>query len=138
MARRPLLLAVGLVCAAVAVVVAGCGSSATGIDACKTIEEARCNRLPDCPNVTVSPPVWYTTGSAVDACTRYYDVACAHGLSTGSNPATSDVNACVAAIKASCSAVAEPQSDPGCAWLVPPTTTVEAGSSSDAGEEAGD
>src|SRR5271170_5743346 len=105
MRRRPLLSAVVLVGGALAVVVAGCGSSATGVDACKSIEEARCNRLPDCPQVTVSPPIWYTTGSAVDACNRYYQTACAHGLSIGSNPPTAEVNACVAAINKSCAAV---------------------------------
>ncbi len=122
----------------VAVGGAGCGSNAQGVDACKSIEEARCKQIPSCPNVTVSPPIWYTSGSAVDACTRYYDTACAHGLSIGSNPSTSDVNACVAAINANgCGVVAAPESDPSCAWLVPPADQ-DAGDAGDGGDAAAD
>ena len=122
----------------VAVTGAGCGSNAQGIDACKSIEQARCQQIPNCPDVSVSPPIWYTTGSAVDACNRYYDTACGHGLSIGSNPSTSDVNACVAAINANgCGVVASPQSDPACAWLVPPADE-DAGEAGDAAADGAD
>jgi hypothetical protein len=128
MPRLPALLALVLGLAPVA---GACGSSAMGVDACKSIEEARCRQVPACPNVEVSPPIWYTTGSAVDACIRYYDTACLHGLSIGSNPASSDVTQCVAAINGSCAAVAEPQSVPACAWLVPPVVEDDAGDGGD-------
>jgi hypothetical protein len=121
---------------ALAVVVAGasCGSSATGVGACKSIEEARCKQVPNCPNVQVSPPLWFTTGSAVDACIRYYDTACLHGLAIGTDPGTSNLNACVAAINdKGCGVVAAPQSDPSCAWLVPPAEQ-EAGEDADSSE----
>jgi hypothetical protein len=121
----PASLALGLVVA--------CGSSAQGVAACKSIEEARCRQIPNCPDVTVSPPIWYTSGSAVDACVRYYDVACEHGLSIGSNPSTSQVNDCVDLINSDCTAVADPTSttNPACSWLVPPAE-VDAGDGGDA------
>lgn len=131
MRRGRVLVVLGLANLALAVLGAACGSSAVGVDACKSIEEARCNQLPNCPNVTVSPPIWYTTGTAVQACVRYYDTACAHGLSIGTTPATYQVNDCVNAIATSCAVVAEPWSDPSCTWLVPPAAV-------EAGEEAGD
>lgn len=137
MRRGPLALLLALAAAGVAVLGAGCGSSGQGVDACKSIEEARCRQVPNCPNVTVSPPIWYTSGSAVDACLRYYDTACGHGLSIGSNPSTSDVNACVSAINNSCAVVATPQSDPSCTWLVPPADD-DAGEGGDAGDGATD
>jgi hypothetical protein len=106
---------------ALAAIVAACGSSAVGVDSCKSIEDARCNQLPNCPNVQVSPPIWYTTGTAVEACLRYYDTACAHGLATGTDPGTAAVNACVNAINNDgCNVVASPETDPACVWLIPP------------------
>src|ERR1700689_3099764 len=110
MPRLPVLLAVALGLAPVA---GACGSSAGGVDAGKSIEQARCNQVPNCPNIQVSPPLWYTTGSAVDACIRYYDTACLHGLSVGTNPASGDVTQCVNAINSNgCEVVASPQTDP--------------------------
>jgi hypothetical protein len=117
---------------AVAPVVAACGSSATGVGACKSIEEARCRQLPSCPSIQVSPPLWFTSGSAVDACIRYYDTACFHGLSIGTDPGSTNVNACVSAIdNHGCGVVAAPETDPACAWLVPPAQ-VDAGEAADA------
>jgi hypothetical protein len=133
MGRRRVLVALGLANLALAVLGVACGSSAVGVDACKSIEEARCNELPDCPNVQVSPPIWYTTGTAVQACVRYYDTACAHGLSIGTTPSTTQVSDCVTAIKSSCAVVAEPQTDPNCAWLVPPAAE-DAGDGGDGGD----
>jgi hypothetical protein len=130
MPRLPVLLALALGLAPVA---GACGSNATGVGACKSIEEARCKQVPNCPNVTVSPPLWYTTGSGVDACIRYYDTACLHGLSVGTDPGTSDVSLCVQAINGSCATVAEPQSDPACAWLIPPVEE-DAGDGGDGGD----
>jgi hypothetical protein len=136
MPRLPVLLALAL---GLAPTVGACGSSAVGVSACKSIEEARCNQIPSCPNIQISPPLWYTTGSAADACIRYYDTACEHGLSIGSNPAASDVNSCVAAIQSSCATVAEPQTDPNCAWLVPPAVVEDdAGDGGDAATDGND
>jgi hypothetical protein len=97
-----------------------CGTGAAGVGTCKSIEEARCRQVPNCPNVAVSPPIWFTSGTAVDACIRYYETACLHGLASGSDPGTVAVNACVAAIDNNgCGVVAAPETDPACAWLVP-------------------
>ena len=135
MPRLPVLLALAL---GLAPIVGACGSSAVGVGACKSIEEARCNQVPNCPNVQVSPPLWYTTGSAVDACIRYYDTACLHGLSVGTNPSSSEVSLCVDAINGNgCNVVASPQVDPACAWLVPPVVEDDAGDGGD-GSDATD
>jgi hypothetical protein len=125
------------------VLVAGaCGTGATGVDACKAIEQARCRQVPNCPNVQVTPPLYYTSGSDVDACIRYYETACGHGLVIGSDPGTAKVNACVAAIGAgSCDVVAAPETDPNCSWLAPPDGGGggggDDGGSSDAGSDTG-
>jgi hypothetical protein len=134
MLRLSAVLAVCLALTPVAASVAACGSSASGVDACKSIEEARCNQVPNCPNVEVSPPIWFTSGTAVEACVRYYDTACLHGLSIGSTPSAADLNACVAAINNNgCDVVASPETDPSCAWLVPPAEE-DAGDGGDAAD----
>jgi hypothetical protein len=125
MPRLPALLAIAL---GLGATVAACGTGASGVDACKSIEEARCRQVPNCPNVQISPPLYYNSGSDVDACIRYYDTACGHGVVIGSDPGTSQVNACVAAINSgSCDIVAAPETAPDCAWLEPP----------DAGDDGG-
>ncbi len=96
------------------------------------------SRAPAC-SIPIEPP-YFTSGSDVDSCVRYYDEACLHGLA-GSDPGLSPVNACVAAIesdtlqKDGCSVVKSPQSDvAACGWLVPnASTTADA---SDAPTEA--
>jgi hypothetical protein len=95
---------------------AGCGTSATGIDLCKRIEEARCRRAPAC-GISLEPP-YSTNGSGVDACIRYYDVACLHGLAV-SDPGGAAVDACVMAIQNSSCNAGLPlfETDPACSWL---------------------
>lgn len=101
----------------------GCGANAVGVDACRRIEEARCRRAPAC-GVPIEPP-FFTSGNDVDACVRYYDDACLHGLA-GNDPGLGAVNACVAAIQSAnpqvdggCDVVKSPQSDvPACGWLM--------------------
>jgi hypothetical protein len=117
MRRLPVLFALALGLAPIA---GACGSNGVGISACKTIEQARCQQVPNCPNVEVSPPLYYTSGSAVDACIQYYDTACLHGLANPVTPSSLEVSACVSAINASCEVVAAPQASPACSWLIPP------------------
>jgi hypothetical protein len=69
-----------------------------GVGACKQIEEARCRRAPAC-GVSTQPP-YSTNGSDVDACIRYYDVQCLHGLAVA-DPGSEAVSACVASIESS-------------------------------------
>ncbi|MCL2450274.1 MAG: hypothetical protein FWD17_15110 [Polyangiaceae bacterium] len=102
-----------------AVLAGGCGNGAGGVGACRQIEEARCRRAPSC-GISLEPPV-HTSGDDVDACIRFYDIACLHGLDVR-EPSGSTVNACVARIQSSssdCAIVTNPASDPACAWLLP-------------------
>ncbi|HEY8040638.1 MAG TPA: hypothetical protein VIF15_12620 [Polyangiaceae bacterium] len=100
---------------------AACGTDAAGIDQCKAIEEARCQQAPNCPQITLEPP-YHTSGNDVDACIRFYDVACLHGLASGNVPSTTQLNACVKAIQSSCDYVVAPENSPDCAFLIPPST----------------
>ncbi len=113
----------------------GCSTGAQGVDACKKIEEARCRQAPNCPNVSLTT-LHSPSGSDVDACIRYYDVDCLHGLAIDTNPSASEVNACVTAINSDgCGVVAEPWIDGPCAWLIPPS--VEAGADAADADAAG-
>jgi hypothetical protein len=110
---------------ALSVLAAGCSTDAVGVDVCKQIEEARCREAPAC-GIPLEPP-YHTAGDDVGACIRYYDVACLHGLALASDPGTTAVNACVAAIQNDgCAVVAAPESDPACAWLVPAAPPADA------------
>jgi hypothetical protein len=126
-----------LVSGAVIGLFAACSSSATGVDACKSIEEARCRNAPAC-GIALDQPV-SRDGREVDSCIRFYDDACNHGLASKANPSSADVSACVKAINTgACSVVLSPETDPACAFLVPVEvdsgdTDVEAGDA-----EAGD
>ncbi len=141
--RAPLVATLALL--AVAVVVAGgCSSGAIDVAGCKQIEEARCRQAPAC-QIPIEPP-YFTTDGDVDACIRYYDVACLHGLVSGA-PASSALDACVAAIqndtlaKDDCAIVKEPQSDTAdCGWLLPAVAPVLDASddATDAAEDAAD
>jgi hypothetical protein len=105
--------------AAMAVVFAGgaCGNGAAGVSACRQIEGARCRQAPAC-SITLEPP-YHSSGNDVDACIRFYDVACLHGL-TVADPGAYAVNACLAAIESGdCALVITPETGP-CAWLAPP------------------
>jgi len=118
--------------AALVVPVAACSGGPIGVDACKTIETARCKQAASCPDLSMQPPI-STSGSPVDACIRYYDTACLHGLAIGTDPGTTAVNQCVTAIENNgCDVVATPEIDPACAWLIPP----EAADAGEAGTDA--
>jgi len=109
--------------------VGACGTDAQGIEACRTIEEARCRRAPSC-GVDLSQPVHRDAPKTdVDACIRYYHDACLHGLETP-DPGGPSVQACVAAIQsAGCDVVLHPESNPSCAFLT-------AATAADAGADA--
>jgi hypothetical protein len=124
----------------------GCGTDATGIEACKQIEGARCRRAPAC-GIGLQPP-YYTSGDAVDACIQFYDTACLHGLEV-SDPGPVVVGQCVAAINdGGCGVVTAPQTSAACAWLIPsssatdasdaPVDTIEAADEVDAGADSPD
>jgi hypothetical protein len=119
-----------------AVLANGCGTGAVDVDGCRQIEEARCRQAPAC-GISLDE-LNFTSGTSVDACVRFYDDACLHGLAVG-DPGPTAVGACVAAIEADtmakdkCSVVKAPQTDvPACGWLLP----ASAADASDAPSEA--
>ena len=133
----PLALAIALAPLAAA----GCGTSATGVGACKQIEEARCSRAynhcqgNDASDIALSPP-YFTSGNSEQACVRYYDTACLNGLEVGTYSQTA-VNNCVEAITSgTCETVETPWNVSACAWLIPPNTP-EAGPDGDAADGDG-
>jgi hypothetical protein len=141
--RRPwLLLAIPLAVAPlVALVGLGCGSGAIDVQACQEIETARCNQAPKCPAIDLEPP-YSTSGTDVQACIRFYQVACLHGL-TESPPTGQSVSECVDRINsaegdAACSIIEEPWSVDACAWLNPPALPEASTDASDAGDAASD
>src|SRR5271165_6618386 len=73
-----------------------CGTDAVGVDACRQVQEAECQEAPAC-GIALEPP-YHTTGTAVDACIRFYDDQCLHGLASGTDPGPTAVHECVAAI----------------------------------------
>src|SRR5271167_739030 len=105
----------------------GCGTDAVDVDGCRQIQEARCHQGPACGITFTSPN--FTSGSDVDACVRYYDDACLHGLAVG-DPGGPAISACVTAIqsdslaKDACSTVKAPETDTAaCGWLISASTT---------------
>jgi hypothetical protein len=121
--------------------VLACGN-ATGVDACQTIEHARCKWIVQCygdaANYGLPTPRkdngsgTNTTESPVDDCMRYYDDACLHGLVSNVQPTTDEVNTCVAAINAAtdCTIVQNPETADACAFL-----TFDAGTDGEAGSD---
>jgi hypothetical protein len=142
LARRVRTLALGAVLGGALAPALACGTDAVGVDACKQVEAARCRAATAC-GVALEPP-YTTSGTDVDECIRFYDVACLHGLASGSDPGAAAVNACVAAINGHpCNAggpnlVTAPESDPACAWLIPPASAPPVDAATEASSEAGD
>jgi hypothetical protein len=100
---------------------AACGSDATGIDACRQIETARCQAAAACGIDLGTPPA---VSDSVDGCISFYKDACLHGLEV-SDPGTPAVAACIKAIEdvdagSHCLTVKFPQTAPDCSWLTPP------------------
>jgi hypothetical protein len=103
---------------------AACGSDATGIDACRQIETARCQAAPACGISLSTPPA---VSDDVNGCISFYNDACLHGLEV-SDPGTPAISACVNEIQNTtatnhCLTVQFPQTSQPCAWLTPPPTT---------------
>jgi len=108
---------------------AACGTDASGIDACRKIETARCQAAPACKLSLASPP---HVADDIDGCIDFYRDACLHGLEVA-DPGGPAVDACVAAIAAapgpppnSCFTVAHPETNAACSWLVSASATADA------------
>lgn len=136
---RPWLVVPVALAAVTPLVAGGCGTDAYGVGECKQIEEARCRAAAKCPEIPLGD-VYHASGSDVDACIRFYDVACLHGLEVP-YPGAPAVAACVQAIQGldggsgSCAVVDQPWTTKACAWLAP-SNIPEA--STEASPEAGD
>ena len=123
MGRRVLFV---LLAAATAVAFAlACGQSAVGVDACTSIEHARCQWIVQCyaDAAEYGLPTRRSESDAsspVDDCYRYYNDACLHGLVTNVQPASTAVDQCVAAINSAtdCNIVWNPQNADACAFLL--------------------
>ena len=112
-----------------------CGQSAVGIDACTSIEHARCQWIVQCyPDAAeYGLPTRRSESDAsspVDDCFRYYNDACLHGLVTTVQPASSAVTDCVNAIDnaTDCNIVWHPETADACAFLL-----ADAGDAGDGG-----
>ncbi|WP_437300759.1 hypothetical protein [Sorangium sp. So ce426] len=78
-----------------------CGNDAVGVDACRRIEQARCEAAAVCPE-------WIGSGDVeerVNTCVEFYWDQCLHGFENGAGggqtveePTTFQVDACVAAV----------------------------------------
>lgn len=121
--KTPMRALVALVALASAgIVVLACGTEAVGVDACKRIEHVRCESAAAC-GIDLGTPVHRgdSPASDVNACKRFYDDACLHGLATTKEPGNVVVQSCIdAIITGTCDVVREPESDPACAFLIPP------------------
>lgn len=101
-----------------------CGSDGRGVDTCRKIEAARCERGPACVANFSGDPT---------SCTRYYDVQCGRGLQDAvREPTAAELAACLEAIKGTCSAALDPAKAPACSFLVAATPT-DTGTATDTG-----
>ena len=122
----------------VAVVIGACGTDPTGVETCRSIEEARCRAAPACGNINLDVPPHNgdSDGDKVEACILWYHDACLHGLTVNA-PDNAAVETCIEAIKSGdCNIVAHPEQSPACAWIVPPDRrpSLDGGDGGDAGD----
>lgn len=87
----------------------GCGTDAVGVDACRQIEDARCEAAPDCTGDEDTFGI--RTEEQVQNCKSLYRDQCLHGIENagGSDedevdePSDGDINRCIKAIQATAS-----------------------------------
>jgi hypothetical protein len=105
----------------------GCGTDAQGTEACRRIEQARCQRARVlCPELGIhdDPSLTECLGAARDRCL--------HGLPV-SDPGSTLVDRCVASVSQTqtCDVVLSPEKSPECAFLTP-EISADAGAAADA------
>jgi hypothetical protein len=132
----------------------GCATDAVGVDACRDIEEARCEAAEPCGMI-----------DDVGACKRFYRDQCLHGLVAEEQPGRTKLAACVDVLRAAgqcrkqgietiadctsegitesttltqvCDIVTRPEETEECRFLIPETPPLpEPDSGPDAGSEA--
>jgi hypothetical protein len=69
-----------------------CSNGATGVDACRTIEQTRCRDVQGCPGSSV------VEDSDVDNCVLFYRDECLFGMADSMSPDDATVAACAAAL----------------------------------------
>jgi hypothetical protein len=113
---------------AVVAAMTACNSAPAGVDACKRIEQVRCESAQACGfDLETPPPIGSSPEEKVASCIRYYDTACLHGVGNGVEPATQAVNSCVnAIITGDCGIVRSPEQYPACSFLAPVTSAPDA------------
>jgi hypothetical protein len=122
-----------LVLSGLAVAVFGaCSGDAVGVESCRRIETARCQRGGGC-GLDLGRPL-HEKGSPetdVTACVRFYRDECLHGMIATSEPGGVQTDACINAITTGdCSVVRNPETHPACSFLA----TADAGAAvTDAG-----
>lgn len=118
-----------------ATVMPACGTDAVGIETCRSVEDARCKQAPHCGIDLTKPPHRNSPTNDVEACIRYYDTACLHGLEVPTDPGATAANACIAAINTGdCMTVLHPETNAACTWLNPPPPAPDAGEDGAAAE----
>ena len=109
--------------------VAACGTDAEGVESCRTLESARCDRAPGCGLSLDKPAHERAPDEDVAACKRFYRDACLHGLVSQTDPGAIEVEACRVAIQdGGCDVVAVPALDPACFFLTETPPVRDAGS----------
>jgi hypothetical protein len=95
-------------------VTAGCGTDAVGTDACRRIEQARCRKAVDCPELGLQG------ATGVEECVQYARDRCLHGFAVA-DPGVPVIDACVSTIEqaTTCDVIAAPENTPACAFLKP-------------------
>ncbi len=90
--HHALLFAAGLGCALTpAILSAGCGPTAVGVEACRKIEDARCDAASACG----------LSKDQIEDCKLFYQDQCLHGIENSAHrPTETEVNTCIASVKA--------------------------------------
>ncbi|NOU31995.1 MAG: hypothetical protein HOO96_29170 [Polyangiaceae bacterium] len=110
-----------------------CSGDAVGVDACRRIETARCQRAAGC-GISLGTPLHEKGDPETDvtACVRFYRDACLHGLVATAEPGGGETDACVNVIlTGDCTVVKQPEIASACSFLAVPdagAAVVDAGS----------
>jgi hypothetical protein len=99
--------------------IAACSSGAVGVDACRRVEEIRCQRALSCKVDLSRPPHDPVNPEAdVAACARHYQEACQHGIVAAKEPSVQEVDVCVKALRdGPCTSIVAPETDKACVFL---------------------
>jgi hypothetical protein len=105
----------------------GCGTEATGPDACRKIEQARCRKAAACPTFALRGEI------GLQECTQFARDHCLHGLAVP-DPGPTAVDQCVSAITqaTACETISSPETAPACAFLKPTSGADDGGAETSA------